>query len=77
MSVRNRVAIMAALAGALSIPVSNSIEIGRRDEEIYSLGSLGFRSAGSHPTPKASQAKKRRLARRMHCGHIKNLRLRT
>lgn len=73
---RNKVALLAALAGAMSMSVGNSVEIGRRDEEIYSLKSLGFRSSAGRPEPKVSQAKKRRLARRLHCGHVKNLRLR-
>jgi hypothetical protein len=75
----SRVAMLMAMAGAMSMASpSISVEIGRPDvdAEVYSLRSLGIRSGGGHPAPKASQAKKRRNARRMHCGHIKNLRLR-
>lgn len=74
---RSRLAILASLATAMNIPVGNNVALlsmpmdnPYAELQVFSNGSRG------PSLPRASQAKKRRLARRMHCGHIKNLRLR-
>lgn len=73
----NRIAMLMAMAGAMSMSSPHAeVLVGREPMPNYSIADLRLRNTSPRTAPKASQAKNRRAARRMHCGHIKNLRLR-